>query len=467
MAATASATIINIPADWPTIQQGIDASTGGDTVLVQPGTYHENLNFNGHNLVLGSLFLTTGDTSYIEQTVIDGDSAATVVTFESGENNSAIIAGFVIQNGFAESLGGGGITCVYSSPTISYNHIRGNTTIGSIMIDGTGGGIYCSYSDAIISHNTISGNLALGLWTWGLGGGIYCWTSNPEISDNYIYENHAGGEFGMGGGISLLNSSPIIIKNVIVSNSALHWGGGIYCFESGPIILNNTLSDNSCWQGGGIYCEFSSDPIISNTICWADSAEDDLEIWADTSSGPTITYCDIQGTLWPGVGNINTDPLLRDTANGDFHLMSIACGDPYDSPCIDAGDPNILDSLLDCSWGLGGLRSDMGAYGGGDSVSVGILENLPSLPGQFMLLQNYPNPFNARTTISFVLPEAGEVQLTIYDLLGRRIEVLEDGYMQAGTHAVTWDASDISSGVYFYRLQAGDRVETKRMVLLK
>jgi hypothetical protein len=357
---TASATIINIPTDYPTIQQGIDAGTEGDTVLVQPGTYYENINFNGRNIVLGSLFLTTGDTSYIEQTVIDGDSSGTVVTFENGEDNAAVIAGFVIQKGLGTSRGGG-ISCIYSDPTITYNHIRGNFSVGSHMIDGVGAGIYCSYSDAVISHNTISGNLALGLWTWGLGGGIYCWTSNPEISDNYIFENHAGGEFGMGGGISLLYSSPIIKNNVIASNSALHWGGGIHCFESGPIIANNTLSDNSCWQGGGIYCEFASNPIITNTICWADSAEDDLEIWADTSSGPTITYCDIQDSLWPGVGNISVEPLFRDTANGDFHLMSIVCGDSTDSPCIDAGDPTILDSLLDCSWGLGGPRSDMGA----------------------------------------------------------------------------------------------------------
>ena len=138
-----------------------------------------------------------------------------------------------------------------------------------------------------------------------------------------------------------------------------------------------------------------------------------------------------------------------------------------DSPCIDAGDPNVLDSLLDCSWGLGGLRSDMGAYGGGDSALVGILENLSSLPERFMLFQNYPNPFNAQTTIRFVLPESQDIELTIYDLLGRQIEVLSFEQLVAGTHNVTFDASDLSNGVYFYRLQAGDVVDTKRMVLLK
>ena len=86
-------TIINIPADYPTIQQGINASAHGDTVLVQPGTYVENINFYGHNIVLGSMFLTTGDTSYIATTVIDGDSLATVVVFENGEDTTAILCG--------------------------------------------------------------------------------------------------------------------------------------------------------------------------------------------------------------------------------------------------------------------------------------------------------------------------------------------------------------------------------------
>lgn len=76
--ASIPATIINIPDDYPTIQAGIDASSDCDTVLVQPGTYVENIDFNGHNIVVGSLFLTIGDTSYISSTVIDGDSSGSI-----------------------------------------------------------------------------------------------------------------------------------------------------------------------------------------------------------------------------------------------------------------------------------------------------------------------------------------------------------------------------------------------------
>ena len=146
---TAFATIINIPADYPAIQQGIDASSYGDTVLIQPGTYVENINFNGHVIVLGSLFLTTGDTSYISQTVIDGDSIGTVITLNSGENPNAVICGLTIRNGYAQN--GGGIVCGNgSSPQIKNNRIFRN------YADDNGGGIYCfANSNPEITENVI------------------------------------------------------------------------------------------------------------------------------------------------------------------------------------------------------------------------------------------------------------------------------------------------------------------------
>jgi hypothetical protein len=98
-----------------------------------------------------------------------------------------------------------------------------------------------------------------------------------------------------------------------------------------------------------------------------------------------------------------------------------------------------------------------------DNVSIDVAEI--SLP--YFYLENYPNPFNTQTTIRFILPEPQNVQLIIYDLLGRQVQMLIDGYLQAGSHSINFDASGLSSGVYFYRLQAGKTVETKRMVLLK
>jgi hypothetical protein len=147
--------------------------------------------------------------------------------------------------------------------------------------------------------------------------------------------------------------------------------------------------------------------------------------------------------------------------------MAAYCGDPYDSPCIDVGDPHIIDSLLDCAFGLGSARSDMGAYGGGDSTIVSIPDEIENIPSDILLLQNYPNPFNSSTEIIFSIPSPMTVKLEIYNLMGQKVATLVDGRMDAGRHSVKWDASLYSSGVYFYKLTAGDKIITKRMTLLK
>jgi len=90
-----------------------------------------------------------------------------------------------------------------------------------------------------------------------------------------------------------------------------------------------------------------------------------------------------------------------------------------------------------------------------------------ALPRAFRLLQNYPNPFNPRTTIRFELPAASHVSLTVYDILGRTVSVLMNERRDAGIHRVTFDGSSLASGVYFYRLQAGDFVATKRLVIMR
>jgi len=89
------------------------------------------------------------------------------------------------------------------------------------------------------------------------------------------------------------------------------------------------------------------------------------------------------------------------------------------------------------------------------------------VPEAFTLHAAYPNPFNPTTEIRFDLPEATQVRLTVYDALGREVERLLDGPMQAATHTVTFDAADLPSGVYLYRLEAGAFVQTRRMVLMK
>jgi len=94
-------------------------------------------------------------------------------------------------------------------------------------------------------------------------------------------------------------------------------------------------------------------------------------------------------------------------------------------------------------------------------------ETPPRIPSTFDLAQNYPNPFNPSTTISFDLPAAATVQLTVYNQLGQEVARLVSGYREAGTHAVVWDASGVASGVYFYRISAGQYTGTRQLILLK
>ncbi len=90
-----------------------------------------------------------------------------------------------------------------------------------------------------------------------------------------------------------------------------------------------------------------------------------------------------------------------------------------------------------------------------------------NVPVEFALAQNYPNPFNASTTIEFKLPEAGDVTIQIYDILGRSIETLISGSQSAGTHSVVWHADNKPSGIYFYRIDAGNFSDQKSCLLLK
>jgi hypothetical protein len=95
------------------------------------------------------------------------------------------------------------------------------------------------------------------------------------------------------------------------------------------------------------------------------------------------------------------------------------------------------------------------------------IEDDPSLPNAFDLSQNYPNPFNARTTIEYLLPNDADVTLEIFDVLGRRIETLVDGNQSSGAHSIVWNADNVASGLYFYRLQTVDYSAVRLMTLIK
>ncbi|UCC78256.1 MAG: T9SS type A sorting domain-containing protein [Candidatus Zixiibacteriota bacterium] len=449
-----SASVVIIPDDYPTIRLGINSCADGDTVLVRPGVYEENINFNSHNVTVGSMFLITGDTTYIPSTIIDGGGYGSVVTIENGEDSTAVLTGFTLRNGWWGS--GGGVHCYDSSPKILNNIITGN---GSLMY---GGGIYCVESNAVICGNIIAGNITN---SGGHGGGIHILGVDvtPFIGNNFIYANSAS----YGAGIFCAHADPLIAGNIIAEDTAFFSGGGVQFWNSEALFVNNVIYGNVAFNsGGGIYFH-TSDDHVTNTICWGDYAPGSFEIYCDDQSFPVISYCDIQDTVWAGAGNIDIDPLFRDPAAFDFHLMSVLCGDSADSPCIDSGDPSIYDSILNCARGLGTTISDMGAYGGGYMEPLGIKEVDLELPREISLYQNYPNPFNSNTVIGYRISSPGEVRLDIFNLLGAYIETIVKGTREEGYYSVTWNGEKYSTGVYFYGLSIDGNETSRKMTMIK
>jgi predicted outer membrane repeat protein len=261
LTAVANATVIHIPQDESTIQAGIDAAVDGDTVLVQPGTYVENIEIDGKNITIGSLTLTTGDTTYVSETIIDGNSDESVITFEYAEDSTAVLNGFTITNGSAENRGGG-IYCYYSKLSIINIIMNGNTafsgggiccyhsdldvynvTICENTVRSFGGGIDCRYSNMNLSRVTIYGNT-----TERNGGTIDCHDSNIYLSNVTIYAN-------TGNGIDC-DYSTLNLSNVkICGNTSGEYseGGGICCDRSDLNLSDVTISENTADEGGGIY----------------------------------------------------------------------------------------------------------------------------------------------------------------------------------------------------------------------
>ena len=147
----ANATVHDVPDDFGTIQAAITASTHGDTVLVAPGTYEENIVFYGREIVVASWYLTTGDTTYVETTSVFGSANGPVVRFVDGEGRATRLVGVTLHGGHAQS--GGGIMIQDSAPVIVGNRITGNAG-GSYF----GGGIGSRNSTPVITDNLIADN---------------------------------------------------------------------------------------------------------------------------------------------------------------------------------------------------------------------------------------------------------------------------------------------------------------------
>lgn len=243
---------------------------------------------------------------------------------------------------------------------------------------------------------------------------------------------------------------------MIYSNSAIAYGAGVYVYGSSVVMYNNTIAQNhntatgstSC--GAGIHaCEGEPSPSVTgyNNILYFNTAVSSPEYCGNVS----FTYSCVS-TGMTSIGNITQDPMFVDIVHNDFRLEE-------HSPCIDAGDPN---SPFDPD----STRADMGAFY--HHQSSGIHTNpTQEVPSEFTLLPNYPNPFNPKTRVTFTISSTSHVNLTIYDITGRKVDVVVDSKVSAGMHQYVWDASGLPTGVYIAHLTANRENRFQKLLLIK
>lgn len=309
------ARILQVPVTYPTIQGAINISTTGDTVLVSPGVYFENINFRGKRITVASQYILTANLDIINQTIIDGSQptdsdSGSVVRIISGEDSLAALFGFTIRNGVGTlipgSFAGGGILVSNSSnPRIRFNIIRNNNAL-------VGAGIAVKNSRPIIEYNAFTQNSSRD------GGGLW-------LESSWIQVNH----------------------NVIHANIAERNGGAIFIQDSYAIFANNSITNNSSPLCGGIYCNGGLWEIINCNFYQNQVAN--FNGCGDSSLGDNKASRNYNLDSADIYDNIMVNPLYTNTTTFDFRLRC-------DSRLVDAG------TELPSTYPLGGSREDIGMF---------------------------------------------------------------------------------------------------------
>lgn len=360
------------PGGYSTIQSAIDDANSGDTVVVAPDTYIENIDFLGKAITVRST--DPNDPNIVAVTIIDGSNPqdpnlASVVTFKSGEGSDSVLSGFTITGGTGSWLpvswefqglrwnrcGGGVVCCNMSAPTVTKNLFVDNTA-------GQGGGIYI-YGDPVnpnnpsnptvhispvIADNTFINNSVVEEHGFsppdanypandhGDGGAIVAFQGcDPVITGNLIENNHADS---YGGGIHLRQwSNGSIAENQILDNDS-RLGAGIHItYTSSPSVSDNTIRRNtaSSLGGGGIYVYYLSGPLIERNLITDNTSSNGAGICVYYSSAGTIRNNLIcRNNAGAGIRIVGSTPTITNNTIADNYNGGIDC-QPNSNPQIE------------------------------------------------------------------------------------------------------------------------------------
>ncbi|MCX6641627.1 MAG: right-handed parallel beta-helix repeat-containing protein [bacterium] len=431
----------------------------------------------------------------IHSNTIIGNSAVSAIMYAFGggiysANSSPIIIGNIIQGNVAqgdESGGyGGGIYCSGSNAIIELNEISHNFAY-AVDGPGYGGGAYLSGGTTWFNKNSVVYNSA----SWGMTGGLYCSSMIPDVincifwgnslpqisgSGSIAYSNIQGGYTGTGN----IDAYPAFVDST-QHDCRLQWGSP--CIDTGdPNPIYNdpdfTRADMGAWyydqsmpvrilltpynmpieipaSGGSFQFALhviNIDDVIYNTTIWCDVTLPSGNIYGPLL-GPVIIPVASQ-TL----SRIRTQIVPANAPAGIYHYNVYAVAERDTS----------LDSFTFTKAGGGGFDGLSGWSSTGEDFDGGT----PSVASKKDMTKHvppsiFPNPFNPNTVISYELQTASFVKLSVYDVSGRLVTRLVNGWREKGLHDVTVDGSGLPSGIYFAKLTAGDYSQVEKLVLMK
>ncbi len=291
-------------------------------------------------------------------------------------------------------------------------------------------------NDGIYRSSTSGEHFPLGLPNWV--------TLSGTSKENTILDAENGSNVF----ISRDNINVNRLENLTITRGSSSFGGGICCIDGTLYLTNIKICNNWGHLGGGIFCT-------------------DVTIYLSKVSIFNNTSEDMGGGIYCGdQSELNFDSAER----CNIYLNTSACGPPND--LFKPDDGNIISVVVDTFTVMNPTNYhaapiEQFTFDILNAIVTNISEESLNIPKEFTLSQNYPNPFNPSTKIEFTLPKPEEVKIKLYNTLGQRVEILLNQHMKAGYHEIEFFARNLSSGIYFYRIEAGEFQDVKKMILLK